>query len=123
MEAKDEIVVITVRCIDMASPRNDSDKIKCDICGEMTWVSHSWRGKKIDKIICENCFYNSEEFKKDEFKANVTSKSLQEYTDWARRYYHISSFITDEEIKNDILRRFEMKIGKKIKIIESVEEQ
>lgn len=117
---KDEIVVITVRCIDMASPHNDSDKIKCGVCGEMTWVSHSWRGKKIDKIICEKCFYNSEEFKKDEFKANVTSKSLQEYTDWARQYYHIPSFITDEEIKNDILRKFGKKIGKDIKIIENV---
>ena len=118
--AKDEIVVITVRCIDMTSPRDDSDKIKCDTCGEMTWVSHSWRGKNIDKIICESCFYNSEEFKEDKFKANVTSKSLQEYTDWARQYYSISSCITDEERKRDILRRFERKIGKKVKIIESI---
>ena len=119
-EETDETIIITVRCIDMASPRSDSDKIKCDMCGEMTWISHSWKswkGKKIDKVICEKCFYNSEQFKNNKFGAGITSENLQEYVDWAREYYNIPSFITDKEIKDDILRKFGKKIGKKINIM------
>lgn len=60
---KEEIIVVTKRCIDMAAHCENIDKIKCSKCGEMTWLSISWRGKKIDRAICQHCFENDEQKK------------------------------------------------------------
>lgn len=115
IDEKDEVAVITVRIIDMASPSDDTEKRLCSLCGEMTWLSNNWKGKKIDKIICEKCFYYSEEYKKKEINPKVTEECLESAIKKIRRLYDLKE--TDEEIKDRLMIEFEKKIGKKIEIL------
>ncbi len=113
---KDESVVITMRCIDMASPTSDVDKTSCSECGEITWISTSFRGKKIDKIICENCFFKSGKHKDQEYYPCVTEECLNDaFTALERRGIKTT--------KEDMIRRMEDKIGKKLKIIKPKKEK
>lgn len=116
MNDEDQVVVLTMRCIDMAPSSRDVDKALCSECGEMTWLSCSWKGKKIDKIVCTECFYNSKEYKSGDYSASVTEECLEESKDWARRHLNIKK--TDEEIKTQMIEIVEDKIGKEIKIIQ-----
>ena len=45
MSDDEKILVVTMRCIDIAASCSDIDKIKCGECGEMTWLSIYWRRK------------------------------------------------------------------------------
>jgi len=112
---EDQIIVITVKCVDMAHPSYDSEKRPCEDCGEMTWLSSSWKEKKIDKIICTECFYNSKEYKSGDYSANVTEECLEDAKNWARRNLGIKK--TDQEIKTRMVETIENKMGKKLKII------
>jgi hypothetical protein len=113
---KDESVVIAMRCIDMASPTSDVDKGQCSECGEITWISTSFRGKKIDKIICENCFFKSGKHKDEDYHACVTEECLND------------AFIALESrgiktTKEEMVRRMEENIGKKLKIVKPKKEK
>lgn len=109
---KDENVVITMRCIDMASPTSDIDKVPCSECGEITWISTSFRGKKIDKIICENCFFKSGKYKDEDYYACVTEECLND----AFTVLESRGIMTTKE---EMIMIMEEKIGKKLKIIKS----
>lgn len=109
---KDENVVITMRCIDMASPTSDIDKVPCSECGEITWISTSFRGKKIDKIICENCFFKSGKYKDEDYYACVTEECLND----AFTVLESRGIMTTKE---EMIMIVEEKIGKKLKIIKS----
>jgi hypothetical protein len=112
MEDKEEIIVITARCIDMAAFCDDSDKMPCIDCGEMTWLSSSWRGKKIDKIICEHCLVK---YSDEDSSASVTEECLNNAIKFLReRFYTIE---TDQEITERTMKIMEKKFGKKINII------
>lgn len=104
--------VVTVRCIDMAAPFVDTWKRVCDMCGEMTWISASWIGKKIDKVICEPCWFL---YCKDENDINIciTKANLEEFREWSKIYYGYEKVTIKEAVK-----MMEMKTGKKIKIVE-----
>lgn len=115
MSNEDQIIVITMRCINMAPSSYDIEKVPCSECGEMTWLSSSWKGKKIDKITCTECFYKSEEYKSGNYTANVTEECLEDAKNWARRNLNIKK--TDEEIKTEMMNVMKKKIGKKINII------
>lgn len=115
IDNKDD-AVITVRCIDMA-PYDGVEKRLCSRCGEMTWLSNHWEGKRIDNIICEKCFYNSEEYDKKDFSTKVTKECLESAISTIKRRCNLTD--TDEEIKDKLMRIFEKKIGKKIEIIEN----
>lgn len=107
---KDENVVITMRCIDMSSPTSDIDKVPCSECGEITWISTSFRGKKIDKIICEKCFFKSGKHKDKDYYACVTEECLNDaFTVLESRGINTT--------KEEMVRRMEEKIGKKLKIV------
>jgi hypothetical protein len=114
MKKKDEIVVVTMRCIDMAASRSDVDKIRCAECGEMTWLSISWRGKKIDRIICESCFKNRK-YKNSDYSACVTEECLEEAVESVRDNYGETT--PDKDIKKRMIKIVEEKLGKKVKII------
>lgn len=114
MDNKDQIAVITMRCINMAPSGCDVEKRPCTKCGEMTWLSSSWKGKKIDKIICAECFYKSNEYKGDDHSVNVTEECLEEAKNWAKSRLNIKK--TDEEIKSEMMKIMEDKIGKKLTI-------
>ena len=105
----DQKVVITMRCIDMASPTSDVDKIPCSECGEMTWLSTSFRKMKVDKIICNPCFLKSERPEKEDYCICVTEECLDE------------AFVLLESrgiktTKEEMIRRMEEKIGKKLAV-------
>jgi len=115
MDGEDQVIVLTMRCIDMAPSSYDLEKRPCAECGEMTWLSGSWRGKKVDKIVCTECFYKSKEYKNGDYTANVTEECLEDAKNWARR--NLSTKKTDEEIKARMIEIMENKTGKKLKII------
>ncbi len=111
IDEEDIIVVMTVRCIDMAATTENIDKIPCTECGEMTWISTSFRGKKIDKIVCKPCYdkiYHNEK----EYFACTTQECLDEAFEWAKQH---GINITKEEM----VMKMEDNIGKSIKIEEA----
>ena len=100
-------IVITMRCIDMASPTSDIDKVPCVECGEMTWLSTSFRKRKIkiDKIICNPCF--EKKHKDEDYCVYVTEECLNDAFE-ALENYGIRT------TKEEMIRRMEEKIGKKL---------
>lgn len=114
MKGKDEIIVVTARCIDMTAYYDDIDKMPCSECGEMTWLSSSWRGKKIGKIVCGHCF-EGEKYKNRDYSANVTEECLNNAIKTIREHYGITK--TDKELKKEAIEILEGQIGKKINII------
>ncbi len=91
---KDQVTVLTVRCIDMAPPLHEVDKIPCSECGEMTWISKSFKEKKIDKITCTKCFYDGDVYKSGDYSANVTEETVEEVIKYIRSRFEIKK--TDE---------------------------
>jgi hypothetical protein len=113
MGDKEEIIVVTMRCIDMAASCSDVDKIKCAECGEMTWLSSSWRGKKIDKAVCEHCF-EKEKYKNGDYSAYVTEACINYALEQIKEF--CSQEGTDEDIKKRMIKYMEHKMGVKITI-------
>lgn len=110
---EDERLVITVRCIDMATPKTEVDKIPCSECGEMTWISTSFRGKKIDRAVCEPCFFGNDRYKNENYFACVTQECIDEAFAWAiRSGYNVT--------KEHMIKKMEDKIGKKIKVVKNM---
>ena len=116
IEEEDQKVVITMRCIDMTSPTSDVDKVPCSECGEMTWLSVSSREMKFDKIICEACFFKSGKHKDEDYYACVTEECLNDALA-ALESYGIKT------TKEEMVRRMEEKIGKKLKIVKPEKEK
>lgn len=110
---KEEIIVVTMRCIDMAASCSDIDKIKCANCGEWTWLSVSWRGKRIDKAICEPCF-EKEEYKSRDISACITRECLDDVLKQLKEIYDLKG--TDKNIKKRMIEHMEKKMGRKITI-------
>lgn len=108
---RDEITVVTVRCIDKTSRCEDVDKIKCSVCGEMTWLSIHWRNRNIDRVICEHCFKGNEYIGED-YVACVTRRCLDEALEELKRSYKIEG--TDEDIRRTILEYVGKEMRKKI---------
>lgn len=110
---KDEITVVTMRCIDMAASCSDIDKIKCSVCGETTWLSSSWRGKKIDRAICEPCFEKGKCINGD-YTTCVTKSCLNDALKQLKSSCNMKG--TDADIKKRIMEYMEKKMGTKIVI-------
>lgn len=108
VDEEDIIVVMTVRCIDMAAPTENIDKKPCTECGEMTWISTSFRDKNIDKIVCQPC-YNKIYPKEKEYIACVTQECIDEAFEWAKRHGINTT-------KEEMIMNMEDQIGKSIKI-------
>lgn len=110
----EEIVVVTMRCIDLGTAVYESDKVVCSECGEMTFISSSWRGKIISKIICKQCF--DKNYHGTKFHASITEDCLNEAVDHViKRFgYHM----TREDIKKKMLDIVEEKLGKNIDVVE-----
>lgn len=106
MEKKDKTIVVTMRCIDMVYPTANIDKVKCNKCGEMTWISQSFRGKNIDEIICEKCFF--EYGNNEDFCAVITEACIDEAINCIENIYG------EKYTREEMLRTMEDKIGKKI---------
>lgn len=114
IEEEDTQVVVTIRCIDMASPISNVDKVPCSECGEMTWVSVSFRNKKIDKVVCEPCFFKNDIYKHKDSHACVTEECLNEAFNWAKQSgYKVT--------KEDMIKNMEEKIGKKLTVVKQKE--
>lgn len=114
MKEKNEIVVVTARCMDISAYYDDIDKMPCSECGEMTWLTSSWRGRKIDKVICGHCF-ESGKFKNIDYSANVTEECLNNAIKAIREHYGRTE--TDKELKKKAIEILEKQIGKKINIV------
>lgn len=123
-EKEKEITVVTVRCIDMVAPHIDSWKRVCSMCGFDTWISASWKDKRIDRIVCEPCYLTNYK-DRDDVNICVTEKNIDEFLEWTERYYGKRS-TREEAIRFMELKLSEWKktrVGiKKIKIVKSSEE-
>lgn len=113
MSDDEKILVVTMRCIDIAASCSDIDKIKCTECGEMTWLSISWRGKKIDRTVCEKCFEKENKYKSD-CSIYVTKNCLNDALKHLKEAENPRG--TDEEIKKRMISYMERKMGVKISI-------
>lgn len=111
---EDQIIVVAARCIDVVAYSDDIDKGQCEECKEMVWLSANWRGKKIDKIICDHCF-KMENYEDDDTSTNITEACLNDALKLARERFMMIG--TDEDIKRRIIKIMEERIGKKINII------
>lgn len=107
---KDQSIVITMRCIDMVPRTSNIDKVPCSECNEMTWISTSFRDKKVDKIICEHCFLKSGRHKDEDYHACVTEECIIE----ALSQLENSGLKTT---RKEMVKKMEKKIGKKIIVI------
>lgn len=116
MDDTEEIIVVTMRCIDTSASCCDVDRIKCDVCGEMTWLSSSWRGRKIDRVICDHCFEDEKANKSGDYSACVTRRCLEDAQKYLKDILHLGG--TDEDIKKKMISYLEKKIGKKITIVD-----
>ena len=115
---EDKIIVITMRCIDSVAHFADIDRVECGICGEMTWLSANWRGRKIDKIVCKHCFeegkYKDDDDDEDD-SFNTTDVCLNDAIKLLRERYDVKG--TDEEIRKRLIETMEEEIGQKINIV------
>lgn len=118
MDNKDRIIIVTARCIDTVAFEYDVDKRPCSYCGEMTWVSRSWREKRIDKIVCGMCF-TKEKYQEKDFSANVTEETVNDTIKLVKERY--SPNMTEEEIMERMMKVVEKEIGRKINIVPNKE--
>jgi hypothetical protein len=113
-EEKEEAIVVTVRCIDMTASCVDIDIAKCTECGEETWLSTSWREKKIDKIVCKHCF--DKNYMDGDYSANITEECLNQVIKFVRE--RCSTTRPEKEIRKELIDMMQEKLGKQINIIE-----
>lgn len=104
----DKICVVTARVIDLANPVQGTWTIPCDECSELTWISGIWKNKKIDKVICEPCWFRK--YKNGDNVACTTEEIIQLSLETLRGK---GINVTREEM----LKNLEFRIGKEIKII------
>ena len=111
---KDNIIVVASRIIDTVAHSEIVDRGQCEECKEMVWLSVNWRGKKVDKIICDHCF-KKENYEDDDFSTNITEACLNDAIKYVRTCMGMTG--TDEEISKRIIKIMEERIGEKINII------
>lgn len=109
-EEEDQTVIMTVRCIDMASPTSGTTKVPCSECGEMTWLSASSRNIKFDKIICDRCFFKSGKHKDKDYHGCVTEECLNDALEALERR-------GIKTTKEEMIITMEDHIGKEVNII------
>ena len=107
----EEVIVVTARCSDIAPHFEDIDQIPCSKCGEMTWLSNSWRGKRIDKIICEPCFEN-EKYEDNDYSFRVTEKCLDDAIEVIHSHYDKKG--SYDSIRKKIIDKMERRLGRQI---------
>ncbi len=112
MKDDDEIIVVTARIIDTVAYFDDIDKRPCEKCGEMTWLSTNWRGRKIDKIICYHCFKKENNKEKD---FAVTEACIKDAVNVVKELNHMKE--TKKEIRKKLIKVMEEELGKKIDVI------
>lgn len=104
----EEIIVISTRVIDMANPIPGTWTTPCHECGELTWISDFWKDKKIDKVICEPCYFKK--YKDGDYNLCAVEENIEQALEWFRGR---GMGVTREQLISNI----EDKIGKKMKII------
>ena len=105
---EDKTIVVTARVIDFANPVPGAWTIPCDECGELTWISGLWKDKKIDKIVCEHCWFKN--YKNGDNVACTTEEIIQLALKTIRdRGINVTRW--------EIIETLEFKIGKEIKIV------
>ncbi len=105
---EDEIAVVTVRVIDHANPLPGTWTIPCDDCGELTWISDTWKNKKINRVVCKHCFLTKYMYK-DHIPC-VTEEIIKKVLEVLRGR---GMDVTREEI----IKNIEAKFGKGMRII------
>lgn len=110
-EDQEESAIVTVRCTDMIRPVSDAVKVPCSDCGEIVWLSLSSRNIKFDKIICEQCFFNNEKQKDEDYSACITEDCINDaLKSLERRGVNTT--------KEELIKKTEEKIGKKLTIVD-----
>ena len=111
----EKINIVSVRCSDLkVATGTRSFKRPCSKCGMDTWISPTFdnedKNGRIDKIICERCFFESEEYKRGDYVANVKEESVMEAVNHLKGRGILKS-------PDEIVKKMEDKTGKKLKII------
>lgn len=107
------IVVVAFGCQFLDKPIEGSLIRNCVDCGTEVWIAPSWKGKKIDKIICMNCynkdFYiDSYKGEKSEIITAISEEQLLEFNIHCKKKYgHTPT-------KDEILIILEKELGRKV---------
>lgn len=110
-EDNDANIVVTMRCMDVV-PYTDVDKRKCDDCGEMTWISSSFRDRKVDKVICSVCIEKYiEGYNDEDCDMLVTEKCLEDAIN------AVACRTGEMCTREDVLKAVENKVGRKIIVV------
>ena len=116
----DTVVVVSFGCQFIDKPIPGSLIRNCDDCGIEVWISPSWQGKKIDRIICIDCYNknvgeNSYKGKQEDIVTCITEDQLAEFNVYSkqRNGYTMTA--------DEILKALEIKLGRKV-VLEKKEE-
>ena len=119
IEDKD-VVLVALGCEHLDKPVAGSLIRNCDDCNTEVWIAKSWQGKKIDKIICVDCyekkFGRNSNMWEDEIDMAITEEQIKEYNDYHKKKYGYT--VTNDEI----IKMLEIKFKRKI-ILKNNEEQ
>ena len=115
---EEEIRVVGMRCCELSiDPLPGSWKATCCECKKEVWITEMWKGKKIDKIVCDYCCFETDMYKDEDVKLKVTKETLDQFVKWAREYYGDAIIDqSDEDIKLMAIELIENKLRKEIKI-------
>ena len=109
----DTVVVVSFGCQFIDKPIPGSLIRNCDDCGIEVWISPSWQGKKIDRIVCMTCYeknvgIDSYKGKKEEIVTCITEDQLEEFDIYSkqRNGYTMTA--------DEILKALEIKLGRKV---------
>lgn len=121
---KDMVIVVALGCNYLEKPVVGSLIRNCDDCNAEVWISPSWQGKKIDRIICLNCYNknvgtdsytDSYKGEKGEVVTCLTEENIEEFNDHfeEKHGYRMS--------KDEIIKMVEIELGRKVMIKEKAE--
>ncbi len=115
---EEEIRVVGMRCCELLiDPLPGSWKATCCECKKEVWITEMWKGKKIDKIVCDQCCFETGMYKDEDVKLKVTKETLDQFVKWVREYYGDAIIDqSDEDIKLMAIEIIENKLRKEINI-------
>ena len=113
LESDNIVVVVGYGCKFLDNPIPGSLIRNCDDCGIEVWISPSWQGKKIDRIICIDCYeknvgIDNYKGKKEEIVTCITEEQLEEFNVYSRQRNGY------EMTADEILEALEIRMGRKV---------
>ena len=121
MKSDDTVVVVAFGCQFLDKPIPGSIIGNCNDCNEEVWIAPSWQGKKIDRIVCMNCYKeyvgkDSYKGEKTKIKTCIAEEQLEEFNVYCKKNYGYTM------TKDEVLIMLEEELGRKVIFKDSANE-